>query len=51
MAIRMKNKSLACIWLDRLLMNKEKKYFQQPGADKGKAAKMKVFVHIIGDKY
>lgn len=34
----------ACIWLDRLLMDKQMKTFQIPGAEKNQKAKMKIYL-------
>ena len=42
---KMVTRKLACLWLDKLLMNKQLKDFRIPGAQNGTAAKMKVFVH------
>ena len=45
--VSLKNTSLTCIWLDSLLKNKEIRQFGIPGADKGKAAKLKY--HLLVD--
>ena len=45
MGLEFKNTSLACIWLDKLLQNKQIKDFRIPGAEKGQKAKMKF--HLV----
>lgn len=38
------NKQDACIWLDRLLVDKHLKTFQIPGAQQNQKPKMKIFL-------
>ena len=39
------NKPDACVWLDKLLMDKQIKTFQIPGAEKNQKAKMKMYLY------
>jgi len=38
------SKPAACVWLDKLLENKEIKNFSIPGSEKNKLPKMKIFL-------
>ena len=40
----MLNKPSACVWLDKLLTDKQMKNYQISGAEKGSQPKMKIFL-------